>query len=415
MTPLFRKLLGHNWLLFLTMTGLLVFGICAIYSASAMRTGDHSYLAGYYKRQIAWVLGGFLIYFGTSLTDYRWVRWGALPFYLTGIAGLIAVRFLGQVKSGARSWIEVAGFSVQPSQVAIVGGIIALAVALGELRRLHPVFEKPFLRLGLTAALVLTPLFLIILEPDVGSAFVWIPTVASILLLARIPLRYLFVITLLGVNLFPWAYVFGLDDYQRLRINVFQAYREGQPILEQEEGWDTRLFLVTVASGGVEGKGYLGSRIKAGNPEVQTLTETGLLSPRVQINDYIFAVIAEQFGFRGCLLVISAFCLLLMLCLYVGFYSRDETGRLIVVGAVGMLFVHIFLNIGMTVLLVPVTGLPLPLVSYGGTFAVTCMFLLGMVQSVWVHRRSGEAVAEDSIFYSPQDGKLLASPRRQFT
>ncbi len=415
MTPLFRKFLGHNWLLFLTMTGLLAFGVCAIYSASYMRTGEHSYLAGYYKRQIAWILVGFLVYFATSLTDYRWVRWGAFPFYLAGIAGLTAVRFVGEVKSGARSWIEVAGLSIQPSQVAIVGGIIALAVALGELRRVHPVFENAFLRLALTAGLVLAPLILIILEPDIGSAFVWLPTVAFILLLARIPLRYLFVITLLGVNLFPWAYVFGLDDYQRLRINVFQAYRQGESILEQEEGWDTRLFLVTIASGGADGKGFLGNRIKAENPDAQTLTETGLLSPRVQINDYIFAVIAEQFGFRGCLLVITAFCLLLMLCLFIGFYSRDETGRLIVVGTVGMLFVHVFLNIGMTVLLVPVTGLPLPLVSSGGTFAVTCMFLLGMVQSVWVHRRAQESLSDDSLFYSPPEGKSLASPRTQLT
>lgn len=107
-------------------------------------------------------------------------------------------------------------------------------------------------------------------------------------------------------------------------------------------------------------------------------------------NDYIFAVIAEEQGFRGSLLLITAFALLLIQCLFIAFYSRDFSGQLIAGGVVALLFAHIFENIGMCVSLMPITGIPLPLISYSGTFVVICMFLLGMVQSIWVHRYAGD-------------------------
>jgi rod shape determining protein RodA len=108
-------------------------------------------------------------------------------------------------------------------------------------------------------------------------------------------------------------------------------------------------------------------------------------------NDYIFAVIAEEHGFRGSLLLISAFTLLLIQCLFIAFYSRDFSGQVIAAGVVALFFAHIFESIGMCVLLMPITGIPMPLISYSGTFVVICMFLLGLVQSVWIHRGRGPA------------------------
>ena len=106
-------------------------------------------------------------------------------------------------------------------------------------------------------------------------------------------------------------------------------------------------------------------------------------------NDYIFAVIAEEQGFRGSLLLLTGFALLLIQCLFIAFYSRDFAGQIIAAGVVGLLFAHIFENIGMCVSIMPITGIPLPLISYSGTFVVICMFLLGLVQSIWVHRYTG--------------------------
>jgi rod shape determining protein RodA len=109
-------------------------------------------------------------------------------------------------------------------------------------------------------------------------------------------------------------------------------------------------------------------------------------------NDFIFAVLAEEFGFRGSLFLITVFATLLILCLFVSFYSRDLMGRLVVACVVAFFFAHIFENIGMCVLLMPITGIPLPLISYSGTFVVMCMFMLGLVQSVWIHRNAMEIV-----------------------
>jgi rod shape determining protein RodA len=109
-------------------------------------------------------------------------------------------------------------------------------------------------------------------------------------------------------------------------------------------------------------------------------------------NDFIFAVLAEEHGFRGSLLLLTAFALLLIQCLFISFYSRDLKGRVVVACVVAFFFAHIFENIGMCVLIMPITGIPLPLISYSGTFVVMCMFMLGLVQSVWIHRNSMEIV-----------------------
>lgn len=142
----------------------------------------------------------------------------------------------------------------------------------------------------------------------------------------------------------------------------------------------------------------MGSRIKQSDPDAKTMSELGLVGDEVDISDYIFGVVGEEHGFRGGMIVVTAFLLLILQCLYIAFYSRDQMGRLLVVGAVMVIFVHVFLNIGMTIQLVPITGLPLPFLSNGGTFLIICMFLMGLVQSVWIHRDE-EVSSEKSLFY----------------
>ncbi|MCH1505829.1 MAG: FtsW/RodA/SpoVE family cell cycle protein, partial [Verrucomicrobiales bacterium] len=133
-------------------------------------------------------------------------------------------------------------------------------------------------------------------------------------------------------------------------------------------------------------------------PDAKTMSELGLVDSEPDLSDFIFGTIGEEHGFRGSMIMITAFLLLLLQCLYIGFYSRDQTGRLLVTGAVSILFWHVFMNIGMCIQIVPITGVPLPFVSYGGTFVVTCMFLMGLVESVWIHRNE-EIGSEKSIFY----------------
>lgn len=400
MTPLFRKILGLNWVVVITMLGLCAFGIFAIYSASWMR--ESAYVSDSFERQIKWFCIGLAVFFVTSLIDYRWIRWLALPSYLLGVALLVLLQFkgVGVTLSGAESWLKIPGtnFQFQPSQVAIVSGIMILSVALGELHRVHPVFRNHMLRLAISLVLVSVPFILIALEPDVGSACVWGPVAACMLLVANIPFRYLIVLTLLALIAMPMVYWFALQDYQKARIRVFLQAIQGEEVDRRGEGYATSRVIVAVGSAGWEGKGHKGSRIKQVDPDAKTMSELGLVGPNVDISDYIFGVIGEEHGYRGSMIVITAFLLLILQCLFIAFYSRDQMGRLLVVGGVMVLFVHVFLNIGMTIQLVPITGLPLPFISSGGTFLVTCMFLMGIVESVWVHRNE-EVGSEKSLFY----------------
>ncbi len=398
MSPLLRKILGLNWVIVITMLGLLVFGVFAIYSASWMR--PEAYIADIYERQLQWIFLGFGVFFVTSIIDYRWIRWLALPAYIVGVVCLVLVRFHGETKSGASSWLNIgSSFSFQPSQVAIIGGIMILAVALGELHRLHPVFRNHLLKLAISVILVSVPFLLIATEPDVGSACVWAPVAACMLLVANIPFRYLIVLTLLALIGMPIVYWFALKPYQQDRIRVFFKVLQGEEIDKQGSGYDTSHVIVAIGSAGWSGKGHKGARIKRVDADAKTLNELGMISSTVIINDYIFSVIAEEHGYRGSMILITAFLLLLLQCLFVAFYSRDQMGRLIVVGGVTLLFVHVFMNVGMTIQLVPITGLPLPFISYGGTFVLICMFLLGLVESVWVHRNDDEHLSDKSIFY----------------
>ncbi len=370
MTPLFRKFLGMNWVLVLTMIGLLIFGVYSIWSATHMR--EELALSTAWDKQVKWIAIGLIVFFGTSLVDYKWVKWGAVPFFILGLGLLILVLFKGEEFHGHKNTLRFGSFGFQPSQLAIAAGILTLALVLSHLGRLGGFFRHPMVRLLVTGIVAGVPCLLVLVGADFGSAFVWLPVVAGMLLVGRIPFRYLAAILLLALTIAPWAYYVGLKDYQKLRILVFMGVVDDI----KDSGWALRNSMIAIGSAGWEGKGE--SR--------ETLNHMGFIPKTTAMNDYIFTVMSEKLGFRGGVFIIAAFALLLMLCMYVAFYSRDQLGRLLVVGIIALLFGHVMLNIGGNIQVLPLTGLPLPMVSYGGTFVVAVMFLMGIVQSVWVHR-----------------------------
>lgn len=406
MTPLFKKLLGLNWILLAVMAVLLVGGALIIYHATHFRSDDAS-IAVIWRKHIKWGLVGLTVFFAAALIDYQWIRWGAIPAYLAGLGGLAAVQVMGVVKGGVvvagkvtggnKSWIDLPGLgSVQPSQFAIAAGIIALAFVLGELHRLHPWFRYHFVRLSVAGLVTAVPLALVLKEGDLGSALVWVPVFGAMLLAGSIPFRYLIAMGLIGALALPWLFFFGLKDYQRDRILVPLKMIQNKPVNYQAEGYASINNVRAIGSAGWEGKGADGSRMPidpATGQRRKTIHQLGYIPKDTAHNDYIFTVFAEQQGFRGSLLLIGVYALLVFQCIFIAFCSRDQTGRLLVVGVAALLFAHIFENIGMQVQLMPITGIPLPFVSYGGTFLVTVMFLLGLVQSVWVHRH--EALEEE--------------------
>jgi rod shape determining protein RodA len=379
MTPLFRKFLGINWVLFANMILLLAWGIWAIYNASSFREG--AALASKWRDQVVWSCIGLTVYFVTSLTDYKWMRWGAPIMYLAGIAGLIAARFLAEDVKGARSIIHIGGLNFQPSQLAIAATIIALSVVLGDLHRVLPWFRHHWLRLAVSGFLAAIPMAMVLKEPDLGSAMVYGPVVIAMLLVGSIPFRYLITLFLCVMCVMPLAYFFGLKPYQKKRVEVFMDMLMNKKVDTLGDAYMANFIQIAVGSAGFEGKGPLSSKV----PDRRSVHRT-FYSETESINDFIYSVIVEEFGFRGGLMQIVATAFLLLQCIFVAFYARDNLGRLVVVGVTGMMFAHAMQNMGMNVLMMPITGLPLPFISYGGTFLVVCMFLMGMVQSVWVHR-----------------------------
>jgi rod shape determining protein RodA len=367
MTPFLRKLLGLNWLLLLNMLALAIFGVIAIYSATYMR--EDSVAAEFWRKQANWVVVGLFAFMFTSLIDYHWIRWGALPLYAAGIGFLVLTKFIGTKVYGAKSWLHLGPINFQPAQLAVIAGIMVLALFLSQFRNMHPM-----LKLLLCGVIVGAPCLLILLQPDLGETIIWAPVLMALLFVAGLPLRYLICIILIAITFIPIAINLGLKPYQQERITAFI----NPDIDKQGSAWAINQSLIAIGSGGWAGKGF-----KAPNTQI----ELGFLPATAVHNDYIFSAIGEQWGFVGGLFLIGAFALLLLTCLFVAFFAGDQFGLLLVVGIAALIFTHIFQNIGMTISMLPITGVPLPLISYSGSFVLMIMFGLGVVNSVWVHRR----------------------------
>jgi rod shape determining protein RodA len=369
MTPLLRKLLGLNWVLLFTMLALAIFGVVAIYSATYMR--EEAVASEFWRKQANWVAVGFVAFMVTSLMDYRWVRWGAVPLYLAGLVFLVLTKFFGTKVYGSRSWLHIGPLNFQPAQLAVIAGIMVLALFLS-----HPQFRDmhSMLKLLLCGVIVGAPCLLILIQPDLGMTIIWGPVLLALLFVGGIPLRYLVCIILLVVGFIPLAINLALKPYQMERITAFI----NPEIDKQGAAWAINQSLIAIGSGGWSGKGF-----KAPNTQI----EMGFLPSTAVHNDYIFSAIGEQWGFVGGMFLIGAFALLLLTCLFVAFFAGDQFGLLLTIGITALIFTHIFQNVGMTIALLPITGVPLPLISYSGSFAFIIMFGLGIVNSVWIHRR----------------------------
>src|ERR1041385_6013865 len=368
MTPFLRKLLGLNWALLFTMLALATFGVIAIYSATSARQDPVA--ADFWRKQANWVVVGFFAFMVASLIDYRWVRWGALPMYLAGLFFLLLTKIMGTKVYGARSWLHLGPINFQPAQLAVIAGIMVLALFLSQFKDMHPMF-----RLLLCDAIAGAPCLLILLQPDLGEVIIWAPVLLALLFVAGLPLRYLICVILIAIAFVPIAIHLGLKPYQYQRITAFI----NPDIDKQGAAWAINQSLIAIGSGGWSGKGF-----KAPNTQI----ELGFLPSTAVHNDYIFSAIGEQWGFVGGMFLVGGFALLILTCLFVAFFAEDQFGLLLVIGVTALIFTHIFQNIGMTIAMLPITGVPLPLISYSGSFVLMVMFGLGIVNSVWVHRHA---------------------------
>ena len=331
----------------------------------------------YWQDHARFVGFGLIIFLAVTLTDYRWVKWLALPLYVVSLIllGLTFTKFGVEVK-GAVCWLKLPGLpQFQPSQIAIVSGILVLALFLSQFPNLHA-----FWRLCGTGIITLPPMALTLLQKDNGMTLVWVPTVMAMLWLGGIPKRWLAALVLVGLTLLPLVICFKLEMYARSRIVAFLD----PEIDPRGTGYAIIQSLIAVGSAGFNGKRM--AEVPPGAEPMPTQLELGLIPADVAHTDYIFTTIAEQWGFLGGVAVIAAFGVLLLAMVLTAFRARDAFGLLIVAGITGQVFFHTYQNIGMTIALMPITGLPLPLISSGGTFVLMLMFTFGLINSVWVHR-----------------------------
>lgn len=407
MTPILRKILGMNWVLVILMYALLIFGIYAIESAarhlpvSTALLDEYGSAGAYYGHlQRNWIVYGTVIYFATALIDYRWIRWLALPIYVLSLGCMALVMGSDQEVHQLR----FGPIQFQPAQLGVLSGVLMISWLLQDLPRLHRWLGWPIVRVALIGVLSGVPFLMVMKMGDMGSALVWFPVAVVALLIGGVPYRYLSLMGILGFALVPMIYLVVLPSVSTRgpeRIQLYLDILKDRPVDISGSAYASYYVSMAVGKAGMSGIGW---NAKA---EDGSLHDKRYIPWKTAHNDFIFAVLAEEFGFRGSMLLITLFSALLITALYISFYSRDLTGRLVVCCIVAFFFAHIFENIGMCVLIMPITGIPLPMISYSGTFVVICMFMLGLTQSVWIHRHRMHIVdVSDEHSDSPNDQRL---------
>lgn len=366
----FRHLLSvflfrTDWLQIVSAVILLAVGALFIYGTGQQIGGFAA--ATFWKRHLIYMAVGGGVWLIFSLLDYRWCGPFSVVLYAVSLLLLVGVLFFGKKYFGARSWLEFGPLNFQPSELAKFALVVLCAWVLSW-KRVD--VNKP-LWLGLILVLLLIPAGLTRLQPDLGTALAMVPPVGAMVFTARLKWRYIAVILVLCAVSIPVAY-YSLKPYQKERILVF--FDPGRD--PSNRGWNQLQAEMTTGDGGLTGKGFMNG----------THNMLGYLPQKVSNSDFIFPVIAEETGFLGSLGLLFLYLLLMLSIFRTALLAPDGFGRYLCVGIAFLLFFHVFINIGMCVRLCPVTGLPLPLVSYGGTFLVTTLAYLGIVHSVYGHR-----------------------------
>lgn len=346
-------------LMFFCALTLSMWGVFCIFSAASGTSGRGFDLA---VRQGAWLAFSIFTMLFIMVVGHRKFLEGAYPLYGLTLLLLFLTALLAPKVNGAQSWLGVGGIRFQPSEFAKVTIILTMSKFFS---RYPPLDFKSFMA-GL--ALIMLPVLLVLMQPDAGSALVYLVISFGMLLAAGTPLKYLFGLVGLGVSAIPIMIIFFLKEYQKNRILVFL-----DPMRDPlGAGYNVIQSRIAVGSGGFLGKGFMmGTQSKLKFlPEPHT--------------DFIFSVFSEEFGFVGNILLILLFSLLLFRVIIAGFRSRDRRCKILVAGVASWLWFQMFESIGMSIGLTPVTGLPLPFLSYGGSSLLAIFSALGLVASVYV-------------------------------
>ncbi len=372
-----HRLVGLPWFLLLTILGLAALGIMVLFSAGS---GEIDPLTGMQVLNAelsiahAWRFGVLLaLALGVALIPLRLWATAAYPAYFVGVICLILVELFGVTVNGAERWLQLGPIRIQPSE------LMKLAVPLALARFYHQIWEgerQSFWSHMWALIIVAIPTILVLRQPDLGTALMILAAGFAVIFFAGISLRIVVGVMMLVAMATPLIYFFALHDYQRRRIETL-FNPEADPL---GAGYQLQQALIAIGSGGVTGKGFLEGEQKQLDyiPEQQT--------------DFIFTIVAEEFGFMGSIALLLLWAAVIVLGMNIALRSRNLFGGLAAAGFVATLFFYVVINIGMVIGLLPVVGIPLPLISYGGTVMMTVMVGFGFLMAVHLNRDSQMAI-----------------------
>ncbi|MCE5300248.1 MAG: rod shape-determining protein RodA [Spirochaetia bacterium] len=331
-------------------------GAAAVYSATG--TSGNQFFA----KQLIWYALGFIFMMIFANINYNNLLAVANWLYVLFMLLLILVLVMGQTSLGAQRWLKLAGFQFQPSE------FMKIVVALALIRFILVSQRDPFSwgNIGKMLLLAGLPIALIIKQPDLGTSILLIPLILAVFFMGNMPAKKLWVILGTGIAMLPVVYLF-LKDYQKQRIMVF-LNPQADPL---GAGYNIIQSQIAVGSGGFFGKGWAHG------------TQSQLNFIPIKYTDFIYAVISEEFGFLGTLILLLIYYFLIMEGLKIVKLCKFTGGKMLAAALTTVIFMQIFINIGMNIGMMPVTGITLPLLSYGGTSVLVIMIMLGILQNIY--------------------------------
>jgi rod shape determining protein RodA len=359
-----RLVQNFDWLLLALVLLIVAMGIVNLYSAGYNRTPEGA--TPVYIKQMYWLGLGLGVMFFTLLYDYRHYEKIAYPLYLLSLILLIGVMVAGKMVSGSRRWLALGPFTFQPSELAKLAIILVLARYFHKRPHLSSLTLKDLL---VPLAIAMIPVLIIIKQPDLGSGLLVLMVAGAIILFVGVHWRTLMICLLAMVLAAPAAWPF-LKDYQKQRILTFLD-PEKDPL---GAGYHIIQSKIAVGSGQFWGKGFLQG------------TQSQLYFLPEQHTDFVFSVFAEEWGFVGSALLLLFYTGLILWGLQIARTCKDRFGQFLAVGVTALVFWQVFINLCMVTGLMPVVGIPLPLLSYGGSSLITTMLALGILLNIRMRR-----------------------------
>ncbi len=360
---LFKKL-DINFIIVILALNLI--GLINLYSAThGPNTVD---VASLFISQIMWLVVGWTVFLTMTLLDYNWINRIAMGIYVLNLGAIIYVTFFGKVALGAQRWIDLGFFRYQPSETMKLALIMLLAKILATRNTMGS--GMGFKEMFTPMVALLIPFGFVVEQPDLGTAMMLLAIGGSMLIFCKVRKTILASAIVLGIIALPIAWKFVLHDYQKNRVLTFLSPTSDP----RGTGYNSIQSKIAVGSGRFFGKGFM----KGTQSQLEFLPE--------RHTDFIYSVLSEEHGFVGSISVIGLFCFLFITGIRIASNARDKFGALLTVGVLCYIFWHMFVNIGMVIGLLPIVGVPLPLLSYGGSSMLTTMAGLGIVSSVAYRR-----------------------------